>query len=134
MFKIEYFRYAKVSKWDLKWFFKPNFSIESTCRLLETSPFIAVFFHDDDCAECEAILESLEQVPLTFSTGWGVWSDSWVAIIWVLKLDFRLLPGLVLLGLMGNWQNWLSKLKNHIMVNPTQLSEQNDHPVLISEE
>ena len=31
-------------------------------RLLETSPFIAVFFHDDDCAECEAILESLEQV------------------------------------------------------------------------
>ena len=44
------------------------FSIESTCRLLETSPFIAVFFHDDDCAECEAILESLEQVPLSFNT------------------------------------------------------------------
>ena len=36
-------------------------------RLLETSPFIAVFFHDDDCAECEAILESLEQVQSNFS-------------------------------------------------------------------
>ena len=31
-------------------------------RLLDAAPFIAVFFHDDDCAECEAILESLEQV------------------------------------------------------------------------
>ena len=38
---------------------RPSFPLE---RLLDAAPFIAVFFHDDDCAECEAILESLEQV------------------------------------------------------------------------
>ncbi|KAK7793468.1 hypothetical protein R5R35_013845 [Gryllus longicercus] len=31
-------------------------------RLLDESPFLAVFFYDEDCPECEEILESLEQI------------------------------------------------------------------------
>ncbi len=31
-------------------------------RLMETSPFLAVLFHDDECVECESILEGLENV------------------------------------------------------------------------
>jgi len=31
-------------------------------KLLETSPLMAVFFYDDECVECEAILEELETV------------------------------------------------------------------------
>jgi len=31
-------------------------------KLLETSPFMAVFFYDDECIECEAILEQLENI------------------------------------------------------------------------
>ncbi|XP_044743399.1 uncharacterized protein LOC123305679 isoform X4 [Chrysoperla carnea] len=31
-------------------------------RLMEESPFLAVFFYDEDCPECAEILESLEQV------------------------------------------------------------------------
>merc|ERR1712156_475131 len=31
-------------------------------KLLETSPLIAVFFYDDECIECDAILESLEEI------------------------------------------------------------------------
>ena len=31
-------------------------------KLLDTSPFLAVFFYDDDCIECEVILEQLESI------------------------------------------------------------------------
>ncbi|XP_069688967.1 uncharacterized protein hlk isoform X7 [Periplaneta americana] len=31
-------------------------------RLLEESPFLAVFFYDEDCPECDEILEHLEQI------------------------------------------------------------------------
>ncbi|XP_019768241.2 uncharacterized protein LOC109543133 isoform X3 [Dendroctonus ponderosae] len=31
-------------------------------RLLSESPFLAVFFYDEDCPECEEILENLEQI------------------------------------------------------------------------
>ncbi|XP_049820634.1 uncharacterized protein LOC109604293 isoform X2 [Aethina tumida] len=31
-------------------------------RLLNESPFLAVFYYDDDCPECEEILENLEQI------------------------------------------------------------------------
>lgn len=31
-------------------------------RLLNESPFLAVFFYDDDCPECEEILENLEEI------------------------------------------------------------------------
>jgi len=31
-------------------------------KLLETSPLIAVFFYDDECIECDTILESLEEI------------------------------------------------------------------------
>ncbi|XP_017783303.1 PREDICTED: uncharacterized protein LOC108567391 isoform X4 [Nicrophorus vespilloides] len=31
-------------------------------RLLNESPFLAVFFYDDDCPECEEILEQLEEI------------------------------------------------------------------------
>merc|ERR1719431_154215 len=31
-------------------------------KLLETSSLIAVFFYDDECIECDAILESLEEI------------------------------------------------------------------------
>lgn len=31
-------------------------------RLLAESPFLAVFFYDDDCPECDEILENLEQI------------------------------------------------------------------------
>ncbi|KRT80652.1 Thioredoxin, partial [Oryctes borbonicus] len=31
-------------------------------RLLSESPFLAVFFYDDDCPECEEILEQLEEI------------------------------------------------------------------------
>jgi len=31
-------------------------------RLLDESPFVAVFFYDDDCAECDAVLEELENI------------------------------------------------------------------------
>jgi len=31
-------------------------------KLLQSTPFMAVFFYDDDCAECDVILESLENI------------------------------------------------------------------------
>ncbi|KAI4502300.1 hypothetical protein M0802_002212 [Mischocyttarus mexicanus] len=31
-------------------------------RLLDESPFLAVFFYDEDCAECDEIMESLEKI------------------------------------------------------------------------
>ncbi|XP_008203455.2 uncharacterized protein LOC100118209 isoform X2 [Nasonia vitripennis] len=31
-------------------------------RLLEESPFLAVFFYDEDCPECEEIMEALEKI------------------------------------------------------------------------
>ncbi|CAH1113502.1 unnamed protein product [Psylliodes chrysocephalus] len=31
-------------------------------RLLSTSPFLAVFFYDEDCPECDMILENLEEI------------------------------------------------------------------------
>ncbi|XP_011311794.1 uncharacterized protein hlk isoform X3 [Fopius arisanus] len=31
-------------------------------RLLDESPFLAVFFYDEDCPECEEIMEALEQI------------------------------------------------------------------------
>ncbi|KAJ8921384.1 hypothetical protein NQ315_003000 [Exocentrus adspersus] len=31
-------------------------------RLLSESPFLAVFFYDEDCPECDEILENLEEI------------------------------------------------------------------------
>ena len=55
--------------------------------------------------------------------------DSWVGLT-----DFGCSTiCLVLLGLMGNWQEWLSKWARlwNIKVNPTQLSNQMDHTVIM---
>ena len=67
------------------------------------------------------------------TTGWFISSDSWV---WLTFNFCCSTVCLVLLGLMVNWQDcqrswggWWNIIKK---INPTQLSEEMDHPVVVS--